>query len=83
MARAFLHRLILYVLLLYSLASPGTSFNPFSNLNSLLSSFSPLPIDQTPIGDMAQPGYRSVAYYVVSRLNKDTCIYSRSSLTTL
>lgn len=74
MARAFLHRLILYVLLIYSFASPGTSLNPFPSLNSLLSSLSPLPVDQIPVGEMSYPqnGYRSVAYFVVSLWSTNT-----------
>lgn len=70
MARAFLHRLIAYVFLIYSFAVPATSSNPFPNLNSLLASLSPLPVDQVPIGEMAYPqnGYRSVAYFVVSHM---------------
>lgn len=70
MARPLLRRLIPYLLLIYSLASPAAALNPFPNLNSLLSSLGPLPIDQLPISEMAYPqnGYRSVAYFVVSCL---------------
>jgi hypothetical protein len=71
MARAFLHRLIVYVLLVYLTASTTASSNPSSNLNSLNSFFNTLLIDQIPIDTMSytQPGYRSVAYFVVSHIN--------------
>ena len=70
MARAFLHRLIAYVFLIYSFAAPTSSSNPFPNPNTLLGSLSPLFFDQTPVHKMAYPqnGYRSVAYFVVSQL---------------
>jgi len=73
MARAFLHRLIVYVLLVYISASTTAACKPSSNLNPFNSFPSPLPIDQIPIRTMAnpQPGYRSVAYFVVSQMNAE------------
>jgi hypothetical protein len=70
MAKAFLHRLIAYLLLLYSFAASSPCSNPSPNSTTLLESPTPLPSDQTPVDEMAYPqtGYRSVAYFVVSHL---------------
>jgi hypothetical protein len=70
MARAFLHRLIVYVLLVYLTAFTTASSKLSSNPNSLNSFLNTLPIDQIPIRTMSysQPGYRSVAYFVVSHI---------------
>lgn len=84
MARAFLHRLIAYVFLIYFLVEPATSINSFPHIDTLLDSLSPLPYDQIPIGEMAYPqtGYRSVGYFVVSyrifiqTLHKDLGIHN-------
>lgn len=73
MATAFLHRLIVYVLLVY-LTDRTTASSKLSSNPNLFNSFPDtllLPIDQIPIRTMSysQPGYRSVAYFVVSHIN--------------
>lgn len=72
MATAFLHRLIVYVLLVYLTDRTTASSKLSSNLN-LFNSFpnTLLSIDQIPIRTMSysQPGYRSVAYFVVSHID--------------
>jgi hypothetical protein len=72
MATAFLHRLIVYVLLVYLTDLTTASSKLSSNLNSFNSFLNTLPIDQIPIRTMSysQPGYRSVAYFVVSHTNR-------------
>jgi len=70
-----MHRLIVYVFLvtLYLTAFTTASSKPSSNLNFLNSFPNTLPVvDQIPIRNTmsyTQPGYRSVAYFVVSHIN--------------
>ena len=70
MARAFLHRLIAYVFLIYFLVPSSTSSDLAPHINTLLGALTPFSYDQIPIGEMAyqQTGYRSVGYFVVCHM---------------